>query len=183
MADFAVAEFDNAEVRDFLKDMDSRLKKIEGGAKEFIGVLSAIVYRDVNSHFEKEQGSGGPWAKWAKSYQDSIAGKVFFRTIGNRVVQFNTANMENPPPPPRAPGKKLQDDGTLKNSFKPTNARKTSGGILWFNNAATKSGFPYAYAHDEGGPKLPKRDFMWLSDQAQENIAKQTLQFMIEKGV
>lgn len=115
MAEFAVAEFDNSEVRGFLKDMDARLKKIEGGAKEFIGILSAIVYRDVNSHFEKEQGSGGPWAKWSKSYKAAIDGKMFFRTIGNRVVPFNTEGMDNPPPPPRNDGKILQTQrGTLR---------------------------------------------------------------------
>lgn len=36
----------------------------------------------------------------------------------------------------------LQDSGRLRNSFKPQNYRSVSEGILWFNNAQTKSGFP-----------------------------------------
>lgn len=159
MADVTVAEFDNSEVIEFIKNLDRRLKDVEGGRKKYVGLLSAIVYADVINHFQKQEGSGGPWQKWSKEYKEYMEkeGKG-----GNKI---------------------LQDTGRLRNTFKPTNNRKVSAGILWFNNAQTKKSFPYAAAHDEGGPVLPKRDFMWLSESATEKIATQTLQFMIDEGI
>lgn len=159
MADVAVAEFDNEEVRDFLESMQTRLKKVQGADKKYVGLLSAIVYSDVINHFQTQKGSEGPWKTWSKSYKD------YMQKIGKG------GNLI------------LQDSGRLRNTFLPTSNRKTSAGILWFNNAKTAGGFPYAAAHDEGGPKLPKRDFMWLSDEAMEKVSVQTLQFMIDEGV
>lgn len=159
MSEVDVAEFDDAEVREFLSDISAKTASIKGAKKEYAGLLSAIVYQDVIQHFEKEQGSGGPWAKWSESYRESMEKRG------------------------RAGNKILQDSGRLKNSFLPKNYRQTSGGILWFNPAKTKTGFPYAAAHDEGGPKLPQRDFMWLSNQAMDKIEIQTLQFLLEKGL
>lgn len=158
MAETIVAEFEGAEVREFLKGMDSRLKEVKGAERRYVGLLSAIVYEDVIRHFEKETGSGGPWAKWSQSYKEKMEkdGKG-----GNKI---------------------LQDTGRLRNSFVPKNNRKTSAGILWFNNAQVNS-FPYAAAHDQGGSRLPKRDFMWLSSEALEKVSAQTLQFMIDEGV
>jgi hypothetical protein len=77
----------------------------------------------------------------------------------------------------------LQDTGKLKQNFKPNHYRSSSKGLYWYNDAVTKSGFPYAYAHDEGGDQLPKRDFMWLSDDALEEVGNQTLQFLLDEGI
>ncbi len=155
----AEIEFENEEIKDFLKNLNTRLKKIKDGEKKFVGLLSAIVYRDILSHFEDEEGSEGKWSQWSLFYAMKMKelGKG-----GNKI---------------------LQDSGRLRNSFKPQNYRSTSEGILWFNNAQTKSGFPYALAHNEGGDQLPMRDFMWASDKAQDSIAEKTLQFMIDEGV
>jgi phage gpG-like protein len=159
MADVIYTEFDDKEVKEFLNQIDSRLKNIKGGKKEYTGLLSAIVYADVVKHFEDEQGSKGPWKKWSTSYKDKMEkiGK-----LGNQI---------------------LQDTGRLRNTFKPTKVRKTNIGFLWFNDAKTKSGFPYAAAHDNGGDQLPQRDFMWLSDKAMDKVEIQTLQFLLEKGI
>ena len=66
----------------------------------------------------------------------------------------------------------------LRNSFKPQNWRTTKDSIVWFNDARTSKGFPYAFAHNEGGPKLPKRDFMWLDDDAINDIENQLVKFL-----
>jgi len=55
--------------------------------------------------------------------------------------------------------------------------------LLWFNDAKTKSGAPYAAIHDKGLGKQAKRDFMWLSNDAMEKISEQTLQFMLDEGL
>lgn len=153
------ALFEDREVVDFLKSMRSRLAKVKGSEQKFVGLLSAIVFRDVIEHFQNEEGSSGPWAKWSPSYRAHL--KEIGRE-GNQILQFS---------------------GRLRGNFKPEKYRATASGPLWFNDARTKSGFPYAYAHDTGGPQLPQRDFMWLSDKAAEEISKQTLQFMLDEGV
>ncbi len=131
--------------------------------KQFGAIVATVVYGDIMDHFEKEMGPGGAWAPWSKSYTDSIAGRIAFRRWGGRTVPI-----ENPDKygikPPRRPGKKLQVTGRLRQSFKPTNWRAQNDGIMFFNNAKIKgSGFPYAAAHNDGGPRLPARPFMWLS--------------------
>ncbi len=159
MADIVYTEFDDKEVREFLNQIDSRLKNIKGGKKEYTGLLSAIVYADIIKHFEDELGSGGPWKAWSTSYKEQMDkdGKG-----GNKI---------------------LQDTGRLRQNFKPSKVRRVNQGFLWFNDAQTKNGFPYAAAHDQGGGKLPMRDFMWLSNEAMDKIEVQTLQFILEKGV
>lgn len=159
MAGEIEASFDDKELAGFFKNLGSRLAKVKGADSKYMGLLSALVYEDVMDHFRSEQGSSGPWAKWSKSYQKQMekAGRS-----GNKILQWS---------------------GKLRQNFKPSNWRKTGDAFLWYNDAQTKSGFPYAWLHDEGGPNHPKRDFMWLSPRAIEKIAKQTLNFILDEGV
>jgi hypothetical protein len=159
MAESFIAEFDDQEVKSFLRSMDKNLKNIKDGQRKYTGLLSAIVYQDIMEHFENEAGSNGPWKQWSKFHRERM------QEIG------------------KGGNKILQDSGRLRNNFKPTNVKKTKEGFLWFNDAKTKKGFPYAAAHDVGGPKLPKRDFMWLSEKAMGRIEIETLQFMLDEGV
>lgn len=155
-----VAKFDDKEVRDFISNLKSRLKNVTDGETKYIGLLSAIVYADVLDHFRGQQGSKGPWAKWSKSYQEQM----------NREGKGNN--------------KILQDTGKLRQNFIPSNVKKTGKGFLWFNNATTEKGFPYAWGHDTGNVKGKKiRDFMWLSDKALDKISEQTLAFMLDEGI
>jgi len=160
MADYIF--IDDKEIKEVLQKkilkMKEKIESIKGGKseKKFFTSISAVVLADVFKHFASEEGSEGPWKEWSQSYKKAIAG----------------------PKPPRQPGMILQDSGRLRQSFIPSNYSISDKGIYWFNNAKTKSGFPYAYAHNEGGGKLPKRDFMWLSDSALETIAKATLDYV-----
>lgn len=178
MSDIMYTEFESEEIKRFLKNLNTKVKTIK---TKYVGLLSAIVYKDIIRHFEQQEGSKGPWKKWSKSYQDAINGKIAFRKSNGRTFAFDPS--ESGIKPPRKPGKILQDTGHLRQSFKAKNARISGDGILWFNNAKTKSGFPYAAAHDKGGDRLPKRDFMWLSDGAMNAVAYQTLEFITEEGV
>lgn len=152
MSDVMIAEFDDKEVRSFLKQLDTRLAKIKDGKKEYYGLLSAIIYRDINRHFEEEEGPGGPWKQWSPEYRKHLES---IGRAGNKILQFN---------------------GRMRQNFKPSNVRTVNAGIQWFNNAKTKSGFPYAGFHDESRP------FMWLSDNAKDDIEKNTLAFLLDKG-
>lgn len=147
-------EFDNEEVEKAIRNLLAKTEAISKQDKEIVGILSKIVFSDVMDHFSKSEGSTGPWPKWSASYTK------FMNRIG------------------RGGNKILINNGRLRLNFQPMNVRKTADGLMWFNNAKTASGFPYAAAHDEGGPKLPQRQFMWLSNQAIESIEDQILRYV-----
>lgn len=147
----AVYAIQDAESRAFIKKLIDSSGKIDRRSSEYVSELSVYVFQDIIDHFAKEEGPEGPWTPWSRAYAEHAAKR------GQRMI--------------------LQDTGRLRNST--IMSRPTSEGILWFNPAKTESGFPYAAAHDEGGPTLPKRSFMWLSDLAQEKIAEATLRFML----
>jgi phage gpG-like protein len=136
---YAELQFESQKWKDFIKKVDKKWTDIEK-RKEFAKLVSIPVFADIIDHFEKEAGPEGKWKEWSKVYKDHM------KRIG------------------RATNKILQFDGRLRQSFKPTNFRAQQDGVLFYNNAKIKgSNFPYAAAHDEGGPKLPQRKFMWLS--------------------
>jgi len=155
MAITVAAEFEDKEVRAFLRNMDSRLKDIKGGRRQYASLISVLVFRDVIDHFKNEEGPEGKWKAWSDKY------KFHMQKIGK------SGNLI------------LTDDRTLVNNNRFGNFRNQSNGILFFNPT------PYAEAHDEGSPKknLPARPFMWLSKHAMDEISQQTLAFMLDKGV
>lgn len=146
--------FDNQEVREFLDNIGKKTKAIADRDQKVVGILSSIVFADIIQHFERSEGPDGPWAKWSPRYAK------FMASIG------------------RQGNKILINNGRLRQNFRPTNVRRTSDGLSWYNNAVTASGFPYAAAHNEGGPKLPQRRFMWLSDKAIDEIETQIVKFL-----
>jgi phage gpG-like protein len=148
---------EDKKIQEFFKKTLKNMKDIENGESSFIGIVGATVFKDVIDHFSKEQGQDGPWAPWSKVYQQHMM------KIG------------------RQGNKKLQFTGRLRQTFKPTDSRKVSGGLVWYNNAMTKNNFPYAQAHDEGIGS-PQREFMWLSPTAVETIAKQIVNFTLGTG-
>jgi len=152
-------EFKDMEARQMFKKLASGIQSIKNGEKKLIGLMSSVIFRDIIDHFNKEEGESGPWAPWSDVYAKHM------EKIG------------------RSGNKKLQFTGRLRNSFQPTNNRKSAEGYVWFNNAETKDHFPYAKAHNDGGEILPKRDFMWLSDKAAESLAQQLLNFALSEGV
>lgn len=157
-SEVTVAQFENKEVADFLQSLVKKTADVEKQNKAYVGLLSAIIFKDVISHFEQEKGSKGNWKKWSPTYQ---AHMNEIGRGGNKILQFS---------------------GKLRQNFKPTDYKTSAKGITWFNDAKTKSGFPYAAAHDNGGGKLPQRDFMWLSDKGLEQVSVQTLQYLMDEG-
>ncbi len=146
--------FDDARIRDYLDGLSKRFDQINKRDKAVVGIISAIVYRDIVQHFEREEGPDGPWQAWSPRYAK------FMASIG------------------RGGNRLLQDTGRLRQAFQPTNVRASVDGLVWFNNAQTKNGFPYAAAHDEGGQRLPRRKFMWLSGEGMAEMETQILKFL-----
>lgn len=155
MADIAVFA-DVTLAKQWTDRLEKKIKTVGDGGKQYAGLLSALVFQDITDHFKDEEGSGGPWESWSDVYEKHM------EQIGrgnNNLLQFT---------------------GKLRQAFVPTNYRTVPEGILWFNPARTAKGFPYAYAHNEGGPKLPKRDFMWLSGNAMDKIGEITLAYILD---
>lgn len=146
--------FEDESVRELLEGLIMRTKEFKERDRKIIGILSSVVYRDIIQHFDRQESSEGPWPKWSASYTK------FMSSIG------------------KGGNKLLQDSGRLRQAFQPVSVRKTNEGLLWFNNAKTASGFPYANAHNEGGKRLPKREFMWISDSALSEMEEQLLNFI-----
>ena len=154
--DYAV--FDEAPVKRFIESIERGYAGVKERSDAFAALVGAVVYRDVIDHFAAEEGSDGAWTDWAPSYS----------ALMNRLG--------------RGGNKILQNTGRLRQSFAPSNWRRSTDGMEWFNPAKTAGGFPYAFAHNEGGSKLPQRDFMWLSTNALEDIASQALKFVQDGG-
>lgn len=180
-------EFDDKQIREFLEYMGQELKGATYAnlSKKITSVMSAAVFSDVIDHFKNESGPGGAWKAWSKSYLDAISGLWIYRTVrdpqgGARVVRMSTHNMKKPPPPPRKPGLKLQVSGKLRNNFLPKNVRSYQGSFQWYNNAQTKSGYPYAWGHNYGDGKLPQREFMWLSSQGLDKVGNAIWQGILD---
>jgi len=140
------ATFDGTEAQRWLEEILSRSRNPEQ-LKNVVASFSTIIYRDVMEHFKNEEGPDGPWKAWSKSYTRHMNA---IGRGGNKILQF---------------------DGRLRQNFRPTQVRKTDKSLTWYNDAKTSTGFPYAQAHNEGGPKLPQREFMWASEKALDHIA------------
>lgn len=156
MAEAAI-KADFSKWRTFLLGMSKRGDDLRSDKSTVRKIYSPIIMEDVVKHFENEEGPDGPWQNWSRSYErhmDAI-GKG-----GNKI---------------------LQDTGRLRQNIKPGNVTGGNFKWVWFNNAHTKDGFPYAKAHDEGGGRLPKREFMWVSDKAMDLIAQATLDYLVRK--
>jgi phage gpG-like protein len=148
---------ESKEVEQLLETLQKKVAATKDGSKTFGGIVNAVVFADIIRHFEQEQGSEGPWKPWSDRYSD------YLETIGrsgNQILQFS---------------------GRLRKSFTPRESyRADPDGVLWFNPAKTKDGYPYAWAHDTGEARMPKRDFMWLSDSGMEGVEEQTMRWLLE---
>lgn len=166
--------FRHKSVQTALKSIDQHIKKIENLRKEYVVGISAVVYRDIMEHFDMEMGDNGRWPEWSQAYTQHM------------IKKGKGANFI------------LRDTGRLRNNFKKTSYRKTSQGLLWYNDAksvakkgkgkkkkgGSKGGWPYAWMHNTGGEnehgvKMPERRFMWISDAAMEKVATLTAEFTL----
>ena len=156
MAGSLEMNFDNARAMAFFKGLDKTNKAILNHRDDYAQALGALVLKDVVSHFKDESGPDGKWPHWS-----------FFYTL----------HMERLG---KGGNKMLQDSGRLRQTLTPKSYKKKKDGIEWYNNAKTKKGFPYAYAHNEGGKQLPKREFMWASPGLLDKVSKLTLAFFLK---
>jgi len=166
MAEFTIHD---KKAQKLIKKFLKNAKEFERHGKRYAAAMSVWVFQDIMDHFDKEEGPEGMWKQWTTAYKKQRTNRLTAKQKRKRGKRFAI----------------LQDSGALRKAFLPVESpslagsRSTSDGILWFNPAKTASGYPYAWGHDTGDGKLPKRTFMWLSNDAQNKIAEGTLEFII----
>ena len=145
--------------------------------KIFRSVVSVIGFKDIVDHFTKSKGPDGQWqarsASTNAAYDKIRSGQWYPNGISRRLgrplpaarAAFNSSN------------KLLILTGHLRQNFLPANIRSTHDTVTLFNPVK------YAGKHDRGEGNMPKRQFMWLSNLAKENIAKGIMTEMIKRKV
>lgn len=140
--------FEDDNARKFFERLTKKVKAVTMKERSYVELLSAIVLRDINNHFIRQEGPRGPWQPWSKAYAKQA------RARGQRMI--------------------LSRKGVLRKGWIPTNMRRTSEGILWYNP------IKYGPKHDKGLDGMPRRQFAWLSEKAKEEIAKKTAKFLVD---
>lgn len=142
---------DTEEWEDFFKTVSDGAKN----PKPYLRTAFATRgFSDVISHFDAAKGPSGAWAPLKK---ETIARRTKGRGSGS--------------------ARPLQDTGNLRRNFLPTNVDDHGQSSIVFFNPT-----PYAAPHDEGAPsrKLPQREFMWLSDSAQEDMLNIVMDLVVK---
>ncbi|MCK5358328.1 MAG: hypothetical protein KAJ48_08025 [Elusimicrobiales bacterium] len=154
----AITKFDNREWRQFTRKI---LSNLSNKANLLKLAFMTHGFKDIDEHFEKQQGPKGKWRKrkpaTQKRYSKINSGAWKTPKFASR-ASFNPSN------------KLLQMTGKLRGSILPTNIRSTGrDSIIIFSNS------DYSKIHDEGGTfkafgkytaKMPKRKFMYSSKNA-----------------
>lgn len=156
--------------------------------------LSTRGYRDIIEHFEDERGPSGAWQKRKASTNrryDQIRGAL--RTSGRRMTRRDArrkygsveqayaggqmvyaATVGGIPRSAFSSGNKtLQLTGMLRKSILPASLKNQTK-VLDKDKVLVFSSIEYSGQHDEGDAtrNLPRRSFMWLSDQAVEDMGE-----------
>lgn len=136
------------------KEWDEFLKKVKANSQKLVRFLqvaaNTIGFGDIVKHFDQESGPGGHWAERLPKTQAA------YDRIGGTY---------------RSSNKILQLTGRLRQSILPQEGRSQIVGI---DMVRMYAGTAYSRTHDEGDPSrnMPKREFMWLSDKAQQVMAE-----------
>jgi hypothetical protein len=152
------ARLESREFQKALNDLSKQINKVKGGADAYVKKVAPHAHKNVDKHFKDEMGPDKKWDDWSTSYA------AFLKRIGrdgNQILVF---------------------DGSLRQKTVPAIGIKGRPGEIpiLVNPAKTKSGFPYAFAHNEGGSQLPKREFMWVDDATMDKMARSTLEFVLQ---
>lgn len=137
---------DDKEWKEFLKMVSDKM--LDAG-KYLLAAANIFGFKDIIEHFDKEEGPGGAWPK-RKAETDRA-----YDIMGKNNARYSSSN------------KLLQLTGNLRKSFLPGSQFIKREGKLAVKLFSDPS-LIYARVHDEGSERMPQREFMWLSDKAQE---------------
>lgn len=133
------------------KEWDKFLGRITANSEKLVKLLqvaaSTIGFGDIVKHFDAEAGPDGPWAQWSERTRAAYNARGMG---GNKILQFT---------------------GRLRQSILPQQGRADIVGV---DSVRMYAGTVYSRTHDEGDSdrNIPQREFMWLSDKAQQVMAE-----------
>jgi len=155
------AELKDEEVKEWLKKLSNKIKKIsDANLPKLAAKFGTVIFADIIRHFQDQSGPSGKWESWSDLYKKRQ--EKLGKNEGTNILKFS---------------------GKLRNSFSPQKYKRSGDSLLWYNPATTKKGFPYAYAHDnddEPRRQLPQRKFMWISRSAFDKLAMITLEELLD---
>lgn len=165
-------QFDSEEVEKFIDELEQGVRNVKERESKFMNTMGLIIYKDVIDHFEKEMGPDGKWKPWSDSYS---AYRKSLLTPGKKKRVDDRAAKKKEKPKYFAI---LQFSGRMRQNFKATNYRTSGEFVYWYNNVKSKKGEMYSGKHDEG-IGVPKREFMYLSENAKEQMLNSILQYIL----
>lgn len=145
------AIFESKQMEEYLSKLQKKIKETKGGSSALQKRMSPIVFSDIIKHFENKEGPDGAWEPWGEARQ-----KQYDREGKGELLRYN---------------------GTLMNSLQPGSGKTQANAefMRWYTPVE------YSNVHNEGTDKVPKREFMWISDDALELTAKATLDWILEE--
>ena len=158
-------ELNTSEWDTLIRQLSANVKKSQRFLKTAAGIYG---FQDIIQHFRDESGPDGRWAPRSAVTQERYAMINSGQIKPPRGVAAGAFNPTN---------KLLQLTGTLRQSLLPTNKgieNHGSDSVRIFSNVV------YSRRHNEGGDGVPKREFMWLSDGAQEKMVNAIIQMILE---
>lgn len=145
-------DLDISEWEDFLGKLSRNVKKAQS---VLFVAAQAYAFQDIIQHFSDESGPNGKWPDWSPATQKAYAAKGW---SGNKI---------------------LQATGRLRQSLLPGRGgirKEGSDAVRLFTNIV------YGARHNYGGGGIPQREFMWISDAAQEKMASTVAQMILEEA-
>lgn len=158
------AKLDDKAVRKYLAGIKNKMRFPAKVMRTFANIWG---FKDIIKHFREERGEKGKWQRRSKATQLKYAminqGKAK-PPRGTARRAYNPAN------------KILQLTGMMRKSLIGGNAK-----IIGKESVLLKTNVPYSGKHDRGIPgKLVKRNFMWISAKAKENMLRGMLEFLVK---
>ena len=159
----AQVTFDSKEWENLFKRIGAKLDKVYPILRTAFSVFGI---KDIVQHFSDEQGDDGKWkprSQYTNMIYDMISSGKKSAPPGISSSAFRSSN------------KILQLTRALRQSFIPANIQqKGKSTLLFFSN------IEYSGKHDRGEEGMPKRSFMWLSENAMEYMSKYILDTVVE---
>ena len=161
MADGITIEFEDEEVERLLSTILKRVKnpgKLMRNIERYVKAVTMKMFRGARPDTKGVRGQ-----IWKKLAPSTIASKAQKRKNGKSIAVHRP----------------LVETGKLRDSLRVL--RRSKLGFIFGTRVRSKDNFPYPGMHQVGGRNLPKRKFLFLTNQDLQQIVKMTIDHI--KGV
>lgn len=146
-----------------ITDRLERIRRRADNNRAMLGKMAVLGFKDIQQHFRDER---GPHGKWPSLSPNTVSA----RRKGSGRTGKRRSKIKS-----KFKTRMLQDTGRLRNSFMPTGGRRR----FLPNSVVLFTDVEYAGIHNFGGKagrnqsvKIPKREFMWISESAKRQMGE-----------